>query len=381
MHDADKPYVINKLSNKTAEVLIYEQIGESFFEEGMSAKRFANDIKALGDVRRIDVRINSPGGSVFDGLAIYNTLKNHKATIVAHIDGIALSMASVVAMAADTVNMAENGLMMIHNPRMVAAGDENDLRKAITVLSKSKQSLLAAYESKTKLDSETLSGLLDDETWMTASEAADFGFVDQVTGAMDVAARVNFDSVPLGYAVPAAIRERFSVSDQGEESMSQNQDLQPQPATLAELKALSGADSDFIVSQLEANATLQDATNTLNAQLSERLKVAENELEQTKQKLAEAEAKEAEQQSSSESQQANEDDSEPQEADGTGVEGLAALSSNKTPGQALQKPRAKDSLELFEREFKKLRAEGVSADDAVKRIYAQYPETRPDFAA
>src|SRR3990167_5217386 len=89
--------ITNKAS-KTAEILIYEQIWESFFAEGLGAKQFVEDLKALGDIENIDIRINSPGGSVFEGLAIYNTLKAHKAKKTIYIDGVAASIASAIAM-------------------------------------------------------------------------------------------------------------------------------------------------------------------------------------------------------------------------------------------------------------------------------------------
>lgn len=369
----DKPYVINRMANKTAEVLIYEQIGESLFEEGITAKRFASDIKALGEVRRIDVRINSPGGSVFDGLAIYNTLKQHKATVVAHIDGIALSMASVIAMAADSVMMAANGLMMIHNPRMVAAGDEADLQKAINVLQKSKDGLLKAYAEKTQLPESQISELMSAETWMTADEALEFNFVDEVTGSLDVAARVNLDEVPFGIAVPAAVRERLGLT-YGENDMSEKQEQQPQPATLAQLKAMHGADAEFVVEQLEAGATVNDALNALNAKLAEQLKVAGNERAQVEQELQKATEQKAE-------EPAPAQEEKPAKAAPKAAEGVEPLANNSQPGNAETVPAPKDPFELFAREFRRLRAEGLNADEAIARVHQLYPETKPQVAS
>ena len=97
-------YSINAKANNSAEVWLYDEIGGW----GVTARQFAQDIKALGDIKHIDVRIHSPGGDVFEGMAIYNLLKNHPAVVHAHIDGLAASMASVIAMAADVIHMPEN---------------------------------------------------------------------------------------------------------------------------------------------------------------------------------------------------------------------------------------------------------------------------------
>jgi ATP-dependent protease ClpP protease subunit len=97
------------------EIVIYDEIGASFWgEDSVSAKQFLATLEGLGDVNSITLRINSPGGDVFDGLAIHNALKNHKATVTAHIDGIAASIASYIAMAADSIVMPANTFMLVH---------------------------------------------------------------------------------------------------------------------------------------------------------------------------------------------------------------------------------------------------------------------------
>src|SRR4029077_12753927 len=107
--------------DKSAEILIYDEIGKSWWgEDTVSAKQFLDDLANLGDVDNISLRINSPGGDVFDGVAIHNALKNHKATVTAHVDGIAASAASFIAMAADKIVMPSNSFMLVHG----AAGFE-----------------------------------------------------------------------------------------------------------------------------------------------------------------------------------------------------------------------------------------------------------------
>src|SRR3990167_5198523 len=122
--DMKQFWKMKALADGEAEILIYEFIGEDFWSgRGMDAKRFSDELKALGDINKIIVRINSPGGDVFDGNTIYNILKAHKAQVEVRIDGIAASIASVIAMAGDKIIMPENAMMMIHNPWGFAAAD------------------------------------------------------------------------------------------------------------------------------------------------------------------------------------------------------------------------------------------------------------------
>lgn len=174
-----------------AEILIYDQIGASMFSEGVGAKQFAIDLKALGDVKQLDVRINSPGGSVFEGLAIYNTLRANPAHKTVYVDGIAASIASVIAMAGDKIVMPENALMMVHKPWTTMSGDANELRKQADILDKLETAITSAYMTKFKFDVKNLSDLLSGETWMNASEAFANGFATDVTDTVKVAA--NFD--------------------------------------------------------------------------------------------------------------------------------------------------------------------------------------------
>ncbi|WP_024190693.1 head maturation protease, ClpP-related [Escherichia coli] len=113
-----------------ADISIYEEIGGF----GVTAKQFAEDLKALGDVSHINLRIHSPGGDVFEGIAIYNLLRNHPADITVYIDGVAASMASVVAMAGDRVVMPENAMMMIHYPSHYLMGTHEEPYSFINLL-------------------------------------------------------------------------------------------------------------------------------------------------------------------------------------------------------------------------------------------------------
>jgi ATP-dependent Clp protease protease subunit len=126
------------------------------------------------------VHINSPGGGVFSGIAIHNTLKNHSALKSVYIDGMAASIASVIAMAGDEIIMPKNSMMMIHNPMSWAVGYEEDLRKEADLLAKVKTPILESYMARNKkIDKDKISQLMNAETWMTAEEAVELGFADK----------------------------------------------------------------------------------------------------------------------------------------------------------------------------------------------------------
>ena len=144
-----------------------------------------------GKLTEINVRINSAGGSVFDGVAIYNTLKKHAARITIDIDGLAASIASIVAMAGDEVRAAENSMLMIHDPWLVTSGSAGELRETAELLDKVRGQLLDTYTKRTGADEETISQMMTDETWMTASEAMDIGLIDSVTDEMQMAAHYD----------------------------------------------------------------------------------------------------------------------------------------------------------------------------------------------
>ena len=190
-------------------------IGQDFWTgEGTTAKSFAEDLKAAGDgIRKIHLRVNSPGGSVFDGLAIYNTLLSHGAKITASVDGLSASIASVITMAASEISMGDNAMMMIHNPSTVIGGDSNDMRKMADTMDKVKTSMITAYRRHSPKSSAEISTLMDDETWMTAEETVENGFAEKVTkpegDEADLAA--NFAPILAKFRnVPQQIAARFT---------------------------------------------------------------------------------------------------------------------------------------------------------------------------
>lgn len=179
---------IQARSASQAEILIYDPIGANWFGDGFTAKQFVHDLAALGDVRDIMVRINSPGGEVFDGFAIYNALKNHPAQVHVQIDGLAASIASVIAMAGDLVTMGTGTMLMIHDPWSLAMGDADTMRERADMLDQVKEGILDAYASRTHMDRAELAALMAAETWLTVDDAIAQGFADERIAAAEPAA-------------------------------------------------------------------------------------------------------------------------------------------------------------------------------------------------
>lgn len=170
-------FTIKAAANDTAEISIYDEIG--FW--GVTAQQFAKDLKALGNnLKQINLHIHSPGGDVFDGIAIYNLLKNHPANKTVYIDGLAASMASVIAMAGDEIVMPENAMMMIHKPWGIQGGDADDMRKYADLLDKVESTLIMAYVAKTGKSETDLAEMLKEETWLTGKECVEQGFADKL---------------------------------------------------------------------------------------------------------------------------------------------------------------------------------------------------------
>ena len=225
---------------KTADIFIYGEITKWAWEElgEVSSITFKKELDALGDdVETINLYINSPGGSVFEGLAIGNMLKRHKARVIAHVDALAASIASVIAMFADEVRMASNSLMMIHNAWTWASGNAEQLRKAADDIERINESVIQSYLDKAgdKLNNDTLKSLLDAETWLSAEEAFNYGLCDAIDDFNEVAACVDEKLIKNYKNVPQQL-------------------LQPKPSTpvmSAEEKALR----EKIIADSKANLT------------------------------------------------------------------------------------------------------------------------------
>ncbi len=195
------------------EIYLYGAIGSDWMGEGVTAKQFAADLKALGPVKHIDLRINSEGGSVFDGKAMYSLLNEHPAKITVHVDGLAASAASFIAMAGDTIEIAEGGFIMVHNAFMIAMGDSREMRKSADMLDIVNNTIIDVYAARTKGKVKDIVKMMDDETWMTGAEAVKHGFADKMVENLKIAASVKhpdrFKNMPKALSRAAAALARI----------------------------------------------------------------------------------------------------------------------------------------------------------------------------
>ncbi|HFT1199731.1 TPA: ClpP-like prohead protease/major capsid protein fusion protein, partial [Escherichia coli] len=189
-----------------ADIYIYDEIG--FW--GVTAKQFISDLNALGDITHINLHINSPGGDVFEGIAIFNALKTHGASITVYVDGVAASMASVIAMVGNPVIMPENTFMMIHKPFGFTGGDAEDMRTYADLLDKVEVVLLPAYAQKTGKTTDEIAAMLADETWMSGAECLAHGFADQVTPAVKAMACIQSKRTEEFKKMPESIRNMIT---------------------------------------------------------------------------------------------------------------------------------------------------------------------------
>lgn len=180
-----------RVKDQPAEVSIYDEIGAW----GVNAKDFIAELRAI-DAKDIKVSINSPGGSVFDALAIYNALRQHDANITVVVMGVAASAASLIAMAGDVIEMPENTFLMIHNPLTFAYGNADEMRDMADVLDKIGSSLTATYVARTGQPEAEVQALLDAETWLTATEAVALGFATKMVPALKVEAAFEIERLP-----------------------------------------------------------------------------------------------------------------------------------------------------------------------------------------
>ncbi len=185
-------FEIKAKGNSKAEIVLYGAIGASFWEDSITAKQFSEEMKKIdSSVKEISVRINSPGGDVFDGISIYNRLKQHPAKKTVYIDGLAASIASIIALAGDEIVMGDGALYMIHLPWSVAMGNRNDFENTINRLMDVEEQMVGIYAKKTGMDRSEIRSMLEKETWLNSSEAVEMGF----------ATTVSEDSLPIAASI------------------------------------------------------------------------------------------------------------------------------------------------------------------------------------
>lgn len=174
---------------------IFDQIGEDFWGDGVTAHSITTQLGRMkGD---ITVRVNSPGGDVFEGMTIYNALRRHQGRVDVQVMGIAASAASVIAMAGDSITMDPGSMMMIHNAWGMVVGNRHDLAETIPVLEKIDGSMSKLYQARTGKSAEEIAALMDNETFMTAEEAVELGFATALDNMISAKAKVSDDAPTL----------------------------------------------------------------------------------------------------------------------------------------------------------------------------------------
>ncbi len=215
--------LILRAAKDDAEIMIYDTIGQDFWGDGVTAKGFDKELKALGSPKNITVRINSGGGDVFDGVAIYNTLARHPARKVVHVDGLAASAASVIAMAGDEIRMGDGTFIMIHNAWSFAIGNAAEMRRAADLLDSVSGQLAGIYVQRTGQPAAKVKAMMDAETWMDAEDAIAKGFADarsadtvKMAASVDLARFRNLPAALRGRAAAgpklAALQQRIAAS-------------------------------------------------------------------------------------------------------------------------------------------------------------------------
>jgi ATP-dependent Clp endopeptidase proteolytic subunit ClpP len=227
------------------EVVVYDEIGAF----GIPAKAFLDQLKALGPVAELTVRINSPGGSVFDGVAIYNALKRHEAKVTAWVDGIAASIASMIAMAGDEVVMPENAMLMLHDPSGLVMGSAADMRAMAEALDRMKAGMVAAYRDKSGRSDAEIEALMAAETWLSAQEAVALGLADRIEQPVSMAA--HFDLSRFRNPPPQLVALAATPSPQ-EDDMSDSKKASSRKTEAVETTAAGDPPTEASTEQLAA---------------------------------------------------------------------------------------------------------------------------------
>jgi ATP-dependent Clp protease protease subunit len=268
--------------NSSAEISIYDAIGGY----DVNAKQFVDELKEI-NAETINLRINSPGGSVIDGNAMFNALQRHPAKVVTHIDGLAASMASVIAMAGDEVHMADNALLMIHNPWTMSIGDADELRADADLLDKMSASIMSAYGRSQYEDGE-IKDLMDAETWFTAQEAFDAGFVDHIsTGLRAAASDITAMAASSEFSIPAE-KQIASLNKQIEAISKTSQEVSEQLAERCERVEEISAELVDACATAEAIKAEKAEIEAAHAELAEQLEAKASELEAKDAEIEEA---------------------------------------------------------------------------------------------
>lgn len=180
------PSLIAAASDSDATISIFDPIGADFFGEGVTAKRIAGALRSIGADKDVTVNVNSPGGDLFEGIAIYNLLREHKGNVSIKVLGLAASAASLIAMAGDDIQIARAGFLMVHNTWIMAVGNRHDMREFADRLEPFDTAMADIYAARTGLEPKAVHRKMDAETWINGSAAVDEGWADSLLPADEV---------------------------------------------------------------------------------------------------------------------------------------------------------------------------------------------------
>lgn len=178
-------------SDGDATIYLYDSIVSDDFWGGVSAITFAKELASLASAQNIHLRINSPGGDVFAARAMEQTIREHPANIIAHIDGYAASAASYVALASDEVVIGQGSMIMIHKAWTIGVGNSEDLLKTAALLEQVDESLVKTYASETGQDPDRIRAWMRDETWFDSQQSVEYGFADRIAGSEHASAQAE----------------------------------------------------------------------------------------------------------------------------------------------------------------------------------------------
>lgn len=250
-------YAFKNETKNEVEVYLYDDIG--FW--GVGAKDFISELQKHEN-KHIHLRLNSPGGEVIEGTAIYNALKRHAAGVTVHIDALAASMASVIAMSGKPVMMADNALLMIHDPYTFASGTSEELRKSADILETMKANLIRAYVQKTGLPEDEVQDMMAKETWMTATEAVALGFVDYIEEGIAAAASMTREKAQARFDTLAkAMANQKPPRAEGEEEKAPNEEKETNKEATPTVEKLEERIEELegVVKELEEEAEASKA--------------------------------------------------------------------------------------------------------------------------
>ncbi len=178
-----------EMAGNSPELYVYGDIGDDF--DGVTSEQFARALDTVRKAPELSVRVNSPGGDVFEAYAMFGALKRYSGKVTMHVDGLAASAASYLIMAGHRIKMAENAMVMIHEPYSIAKGTASQLEGRVTMLRKITGTVVDAYSKRTGQSPDDVLSMMAAETWLDARESLEKGFADEIVGSMRVAAHVD----------------------------------------------------------------------------------------------------------------------------------------------------------------------------------------------